>query len=603
MRELKNLLISTLLAALWPSYLVLLAYTARQAPWPRNLGLVTSSTLAVVGLAAFLINFFRRMLQPGGWVETVLRVPPNAARQLSRAAFSVIAAGVLLLWPEWLLLEGMILHAGRPISAPGLCRFLELGFGVMVWGVVYLLVRGRSPLVEWLVQFPERLGWLNRRRRALAWSLLAVIGAVIVLDARGYSYSARRIGVGAAQFLGVVVFCWGLYRLLLKAISNQAWRWMCSGPSGAPLPDDATDDSGQPTDLVGRLRRLTGYVIPLLGLFLTAWAWNLDLALIRSLGEQSLIVIDKETAVTLGELTAALVILAITAVAWRHLSTLFAIALFPKMPDDPGVRFAVLTLCRYTVLGIGLLASLSSVHLGLAKIGMVLAALGVGLGFGLQEIVSNFVCGIILLLERPIRVGDIVTVAGMNGKVDRINIRATTIVNIDNQSMIIPNRAFITSDLINWTLKDKIVRTSVRVKAAHGNDPDAVTALLLTIAREDADVLRNPVPASFLEDFSDSAMIFALHVHVPDPSLSGRVRHRLLAQIQKRFKEAGIEIPLPAQELLFKPAADASAPPGHPLSTGFPRWDHAIAAPPEPHRPTSSRPVATVKESHRGVDE
>src|SRR5207253_3418534 len=112
-----------------------------------------------------------------------------------------------------------------------------------------------------------------------------------------------------------------------------------------------------------------------------------------------------------------------------------------------------------------LLAGLSAIHLGLEKIGMVLAALGVGLGFGLQEIVSNFVCGIILLLERPIRVGDVVTVSGMTGKVDRINIRATTIINGDNQSIIVPNREFITGNLVNWTHKDRILRVAIRVGA------------------------------------------------------------------------------------------------------------------------------------------
>src|SRR5262249_7132376 len=156
-------------------------------------------------------------------------------------------------------------------------------------------------------------------------------------------------------------------------------------------------------------------------------------------------------------------------------------------------------LCRYAVLGVGLLAGLSAIHLGIEKIGVVLAALGVGLGFGLQEIVSNFVCGIILLLERPIRVGDVVTVSEMTGKVERINIRATTITNGDNQSIIVPNRAFITGDLVNWTLKDKIIRVSIRVKAAHGTDPDVVAELLLSLAREDPDVLRNPVPASYMD--------------------------------------------------------------------------------------------------------
>src|SRR5262249_34620953 len=241
------------------------------------------------------------------------------------------------------------------------------------------------------------------------------------------------------------------------------------------------------------------------------------------------------------------------------MSTFFAVAVFPRMPDDPGVRFAVVTLCRYAVLGAGLLCGLSAVHLGLEKVGMVLAALGVGLGFGLQEIVSNFVCGIILLLERPIRVGDIVTVSGMTGKIDRINIRATTITNGDNQSMIVPNRAFITGDLVNWTLKDKIIRLTIRVKVAHGTDPDRVSDLLLAIARDDADVLRHPVPSARMEEFSASALVFALHVHVPDPSLGGRVRHRLFAQIQRRFEAEGVQIPLPTQKLLVKPADGAVA--------------------------------------------
>src|SRR3974390_2784857 len=163
------------------------------------------------------------------------------------------------------------------------------------------------------------------------------------------------------------------------------------------------------------------------------------------------------------------------------MSTLFTLTLFPRIPDDPGVRFAIVTLCRYAVLGVTAIAALGSIHLGMAQIGMVLAALGVGLGFGLQEIVSNFVCGIILLLERPIRIGDTVTVAGNTGKVDRINIRATTILNSDNQSMIVPNREFITGNLVNWTLKDKILRVPIKISIAYGTDPDQVVEHLLAI--------------------------------------------------------------------------------------------------------------------------
>jgi potassium efflux system protein len=262
----------------------------------------------------------------------------------------------------------------------------------------------------------------------------------------------------------------------------------------------------------------------------------------------------------------------------------------------------VVTLCRYVVLGVGLLTSLSAIHLGIEKIGVVLAALGVGLGFGLQEIVSNFVCGIILLLERPIRVGDVVTVSGMTGKVEFINIRATTITNGENLSIIVPNRAFITSDLVNWTLKDKVIRVSIRVKVAHGTDPDRVADLLLNLAREDADVLRNPVPASFMEDFSDSALNFVLHVHVPDPSLGPRVRHRLFAQIQRRFSAEGIEIPLPRHDLRVHSGFDSS---GRISLTPieFPRVDPPSRTPPAPRMTSQTPTPAAVEDCHRGVDE
>ena len=198
------------------------------------------------------------------------------------------------------------------------------------------------------------------------------------------------------------------------------------------------------------------------------------MALVQFLLNQPLWAADAQTSVTVGDLAEASVVILLGALSWRYMSTLFAVTIFPRMPDDPGVRFAVVTLCRYTVLGIASLVALAAIHLDLAKIGVVLAALGVGLGFGLQEIVSNFVCGIILLLERPIRIGDVVTVAGTTGKVDRINIRATTIINSDNQSMIVPNREFITGNLVNWTLKDKILRVPIKVSVAYGTDPERV---------------------------------------------------------------------------------------------------------------------------------
>ena len=339
-------------------------------------------------------------------------------------------------------------------------------------------------------------------------------------------------------------------------IVKNAWRWVRTGGPSLPADTEAPGTAPAPSkDLSARLRTIVHYALPLIGLVIASWIWEFDLALFRYVTSQhvwttgsgeNLVVL-----VTVGDVLKALLIFAATGAIWRNLSTIFAVAVYPRMSDDPGVRFAVLTLCRYIVLAFGVLGGLSALNLGLDKIGVVLAALGVGLGFGLQEIVSNFVSGLILLLERPLRVGDVVTVAGMNGTVDRINIRATTIINADNQSMIIPNREFITGNLINWTHKDKIIRVTIKLGVAYGTDPDRVSDLLLSIAREDPDVLGNPVAQAVMDEFSPSALLFSLHVYVPCPSVGGRVKHRLGGQIQKRFKATGIEIPLPQQEVKF----------------------------------------------------
>lgn len=600
MRSLRSLLTGIGISAMGPVYLGLAAYTARQAPWPRSTALAVSSILAVLALAGFVLGASCWVLRAKGWAEEVLHVPPEAARQLRRAILLLTSAAVLFLLPERLLSLGLLAPGGRPVSAPSLCRLLELCFELVALVVAFRLTRSKSPLVEWGLQFPDRFGWWNRHRRLVSWAVLALFGTLNAIDAYGYSFTARRLEIGACQLVLVAALCWVLRRLIVQAIDHHAWRWVRLNQARAEA--EGTDESGHPHDLAGRLRRLTAYLVPVIGVFTCAWLWDFDLALFRSLGEQTLIPAGKEIpALLLGDVALAVFFIALTSVAWKHLSTFFALAVFPRMPDDPGIRFAVLTLSRYAVLGIGLMAGLSSVHLGPAQIGMVLAALGVGLGFGLQEIVSNFVCGIILLIERPIRVGDIVTVSGMSGKVDRINIRATTIINGENQSIIVPNRAFITGDLINSTLKDKVVRASIRVKVAPGNDPDRVTDLLLNIAREDADVLRNPLPASLMEDFSDSALVFVLHVHVPDPSLGGRVRHRLMTQVQKQFRDAGIVIPMPTHELHVK-TSDWVQRDGHDLAEAVLRSDPARDQPPAPHWAQRAEAVED-EDCVRGVDE
>jgi potassium-dependent mechanosensitive channel len=610
MRALRSLALGLAVSAIWPSYLVLLAYTARQAPWPRSVGILVSAILSGVAITVFVHEFLRWLTRPDGWAECHMELPREVARQLGRAArFTAVSATVLLL-PVYLFDHALIAPEGRALHALALCRFLIIAFELVVFATCFRLLRGDSPLMAWLTREqvapssegtaaglpstePARttpiplarlltgLRWLSRGRRLIVRLILVGVVGVIVLDVRGYSFTAKRIALGGTSTAIIIAAAVMAYRASVRAIEAHAARWArpthlwavaftsvmgrrassrsvvpglisVDTTTPQPSPGDAGDDQ-QVQHLAAALQHLAAVLLTLLGLMATAWAWDLDLALVRFLLSRPIWPSD-ENSVTFGDLTQATLILVLGLLAWRNVNALFSLAIFSRIPDDPGVRFAIVTLCRYAALGLTTIAALSSVHFDMAKISVVLAALGVGLGFGLQEIVSNFVCGIILLLERPIRIGDIVTVGGTTGTVDRINIRATTIINSDNQCMIVPNREFITGNLVNWTHKDKIIRVSIKLRVAYGTDPDRVVTLLSAIARLDNDVLFDPLPSASLESFGDSALMFGLYVFVADPSLAGPVRHRLCSEIHRRFEQEGIVMPFPTQQLFFDPA-------------------------------------------------
>ena len=598
MRAFKSFLIQVLVSALWPLYVAMLGYAARIAPWPRSIARASSFSLFVMAWMLLATALARFLFGPGGWAEESLRAPPLAARQLRRALWVLIGGTLLFLLPEWLIQSGLIASGDRPVTAPEVCRALVLVFEALVLGVTVRLSRRKGPVSRWITREGDSPNWIGRHRRLCRWLLIGYVAGIFALDTQGFGFTARRVATAGVESTALVAACFLAYWLLVRAIDNHAWSWVRR--SDAPTPDGKDDGT---SDLAGKLRRLAAWAVPIVGLALGSWYWSIDLALFRSITDQP-IWPNAPAGVTIGDSIQAAVLMLLTIVAWRHMGAFFAMAVYPRMSDDPGIRFAVLTLCRYLVLGVGLMAAMASLHLGPEKISLGLAALGVGLGFGLQEIVSNFVSGIILLLERPIRVGDVVTVAGMSGKVERINIRATTIINADNQSLIVPNREFITANLVNWTHKDRILRVNIPVTVAYGAEPDAVSDLLLSIARNDPDVLRNPVATAVLEGFGDFGMSFVLHVHVPDPSVAGRVKHRLCTEIQQRFRDAGIIIPMPTREIVLRASSTeprAEVPIAWPAGIRVDRAGPAI-----PAMKAAACPVCTpepAQPSHRGVDE
>ncbi len=211
----------------------------------------------------------------------------------------------------------------------------------------------------------------------------------------------------------------------------------------------------------------------------------------------------KPGAVTLADLCLIAIILATTITAAKNIPGLLEMAVLQHLPFDAGARYAVATVCRYVITIVGLSLCCVMLGLGWSKIQWLVAGMGVGLGFGLQEIFANFISGLIILFERPVRVGDIVTIDSITGSVTRIRMRATTVVDSDRRELIIPNKEFITGRVLNWTLTDPVNRVVIKVGIAYGSDTQRTAEILQNIAKRHPDVLDEPAPGVTLESFGD----------------------------------------------------------------------------------------------------
>jgi small-conductance mechanosensitive channel len=220
---------------------------------------------------------------------------------------------------------------------------------------------------------------------------------------------------------------------------------------------------------------------------------------------------------------------------------------------DLGIQYAIARIVSYIVLVLGLLIGLETLGVNLSSLAVIAGALGVGIGFGLQNIVSNFVSGLILLTERPIQIGARVDVGGTMGDVIRIGARSTTIVTNDNITIIVPNSEFISGRVINWSIGDPKVRFRVPVGVSYSSDPHLVEKLLLEVADSNPHVLKSPAPSVRFVEFADSSLNFELRAWSVDMvNRPGALRSELNFAIWDKFKQHGIEIPFPQRDLHLK---------------------------------------------------
>jgi small-conductance mechanosensitive channel len=273
---------------------------------------------------------------------------------------------------------------------------------------------------------------------------------------------------------------------------------------------------------------------------LNRWREFLDFPLVKAGGVQF----------TIGHLIELVVLLTLVWLAEMVFRRVFLTRLLSRSRLRPSVQFAISKIARYIFLVLGIYLSLQAVEINLSSLAFLAGALGVGVGFGLQNIVSNFISGLIILAEAPIALGDRVEVGGVVGRVSEINLRSTTVITSDNICIIIPNSNLITGPVINWSHGDPTVRTRLPIGVAYGTDVERFRALLLEIAAGEPDILKNPEPEVLFVGYGDSAINFELAVWstmMLDKPLG--FKSRLYYAIHKALEANKIEIPFPQRDL------------------------------------------------------
>lgn len=259
--------------------------------------------------------------------------------------------------------------------------------------------------------------------------------------------------------------------------------------------------------------------------------------------------VDTIQPISMGSILIVILVIIVTTQLVRNLPSLLELTLLQHLDLAPGTGYAISTITKYLLMLLGGMVGFSLLGIEWVKFQWLVAALSVGLGFGLQDIVNNFISGLIILFEKPIRIGDTVTVRDLTGSVTKINTRATTISDWDRKEVIVPNKAFITEQFINWSLSDPITRVVLTVPATITANSKEVTEILLIASRCCSLVLDIPAPEVYLTDIQQGIQIFELRIYAAEMSHRMPLRHEIHQLILEGYRKHGIELPFPPLQI------------------------------------------------------
>ncbi|NIP15818.1 MAG: mechanosensitive ion channel [Pseudomonadales bacterium] len=492
----------------------------------------------------------------------------------------------LLVW----MLFGVAIYAGAPVAV----RTVYIGIASIVTGFVlvgFLDRRLRAGAVAFLVlNVVEDLISGFRVTDALprlVYLLLAIGAIVLVLLARRPHTLSAMLAWRVPRPILVSVMWTGVALLALSSAANVAGYVYLSqvlvngvlASTGvllvlfagltsvseiivAVLSLDALNNVRSIANHRYRLNRALRRPLVLLAMFLWAWAttraFGIDDWVIASIGA----IIGAE--MSIGSVTLSLqgvlvFVIAVLSAVWasRIVRAVLNDDVLPRMQLPRGVPNTISMTLHYSIILIGLLLGVGFMGIDLSSLAFIVGALGVGIGFGLQNLVNNFVSGLILIFEAPIQVGDTVEVGPLMGKVVQIGIRTSRVRTFGGSEVIVPNGDLVSNQVINWTLSDRSRRLELEIGVAYGSDPEKVTEVLRSVVDAEDEVLDDPAPIIMFESFGDSSLNFRIFAWIDDFDKGFGMRHRLNVAINRALAEAGFEIPFPQRDLHIK-----NVPPG-----------------------------------------
>ena len=565
----KALGLTILLAAVWPFLLAFPAIQLTRLPQPYAISTDIAGGLIFATLDLIVLVFFYNVCRLHGLAQAHFQWPESVRRTLMSNLGWLIPIEVATSF----FLGAM--ETSLEIEFSGVLAKLALviqALATSAFAARTLRFRGgiASVLVE---KHPQ--SWLCRLR--YVWYPLAILSPLYILwlTLTGYYYSAIEIHnlvINTVTLVFALIIFNGLaLRMLMlarrrialkKAIAKQELYLESksrtesgedAGGSTRSSPLETIVEMSEIDEQTRTLLKLALFILVLAGIWVIWEPVFPAFGILQDIQfwSYSTVVdgVTKTVPITLANIAMAVTVAVTTIIAGRNLPGLLEVILLNRLPLDPGARYAYSTVCRYAITAIGIIIVFNTIGIKWAKLQWLIAALSVGLGFGLQEIVANFVCGLIVLFERPFRIGDTVTIGDVSGTVTRIRIRATTVADWDRKELIVPNKEFIVGRLINWSLSDNIVRRKVPVGIAYGSDTDLAEDLLIKVANSNPLVSKSPEPKAVFLGFGDNALNFELRVYIKNVDDWIPMLHSLNRAIDKAFRQAGVTIAFPQRDM------------------------------------------------------